>query len=87
MQFVKKNYDYNNFFSILISYQILIDFDNYQKNYSLCILKAFSTQGFSEQDTELLLQFWRTNVHNVIQPGLSGVAGVLKDMIIHFQHL
>ena len=87
MQYNYQKIDIIIIFSILISYQILIDFDNYQKNYSLCILKAFSTQGFSEQDTELLLQFWRTNVHNVIQPGLSGVAGVLKDMIIHFQHL
>ena len=28
-----------------------------------CLRQAFSTQGFSERVTELLLQSWQTNTH------------------------
>ena len=54
-----------------------------------CLRKAFLTQGFSERVTELLscTPGDLTPMQYTIQPGLSGVAGVLKGTFIHFQHL
>ena len=49
-----------------------------------CLRQSYQMQGLSERVAELLIQSWR---NNTIQPGVSGIAGVLYETIIPFQYL
>jgi len=50
------------------------------------IRQKFTSQGLSERVANMFLQSWRTQTHTLltIQPGRSGVAGVVEGKLILF---